>query len=319
MAKSSGLGDNFYIGGYDLSGDVASVDKISGPTGVLEATTVNQLAESRLFGLRSGMIQFTSLFSNTGTTSTPSFPLTNTNVANTNAWPVFVTISGGTISSVKVNGTQVGTGDGTYVVLAGQSISITYTSTAPTWAWAGVLAEHNALSTLPRTDTVASYLRGTTLGNPAASVIGKQVNYDGTRDNTGNLTFQAEIDGNGFGMEWGRQITAGLRVDTTATIGSAYDDPDGSGGTMFGAQAYLQLVALVGTSVDVSITHCATSGGSYTSLIDFGSMTAIGAQRASVSNTTAVDEFLKVVTTGTFTYAQFAVQFTRNLAAGQVF
>ena len=30
MAKSSGLGDNFYIGGYDLSGDVASLGQVQG-------------------------------------------------------------------------------------------------------------------------------------------------------------------------------------------------------------------------------------------------------------------------------------------------
>ena len=30
MAKQSGLGDNFYIGGYNLSGDVGSLGSISG-------------------------------------------------------------------------------------------------------------------------------------------------------------------------------------------------------------------------------------------------------------------------------------------------
>lgn len=315
MAKSSGLGDNFYIGGYDLSGDVASIDKISGPTALLEATTIKQSAESRLAGLRSGSMQFTTLFENTGTTTTPGFPLTNTNVTNANAWPVFVTITGGTLTSVKVNNVQVGTTAGTYVVPAGQPISITY-SVAPTWAWAGVLTEHNALSTLPKGDTVATYFHGNVLGNPAASIYGRQLNYDGTRDNTGQLTLQVEIDSDGFGMEWGYELTAGLRADTAATVGAAYTD---TAGTAFGAQAYLQLVALVGTNVDVSITHCATIAGSYTSLMDFGSQTGIGSFRQSVSNTTTVNQFLKVVTTGTFTYAQFAVQFTRNLAAGQVF
>jgi hypothetical protein len=318
MAKQSGLGDNIYVGGYDLSGDVTSIDKISGPTALLEATTIKQLAESRLPGKRDGNMQFTTLFDNTGTTNTPSVPATTVVQLNTNTWPVFVTITGGALTFVFVNGVQVGTTAGTYVVPAGQGISITYSS-APTWAWSGVLAEHNALSVLPRTDVVASYLRGNALGNPAACCNGVQLNYDGTRDNTGQLTMQTEIDADGFGVEWGYQLTAGLRADTAATVGAAYDDTSGSGGTAFGAQAYLQLVALVGTNVDVSITHATTSGGSYTPLIDFGSKTTRGSFRGSVSNITAVNEFLKVVTTGTFTYAQFAVVFVRNLAAGKVF
>jgi hypothetical protein len=318
MAKASGLGDNFYIGGYDLSGDVASIDKISGPTALLEATTIKQLAEARLPGKRDGVMQFTTLFNNTGTTNTPAVPATTVNQTNVNAWPVFVTITGGTITSVKVNGVQVGTTAGTYAVPAGQPISITYSS-APTWAWSGVLAEHNALSSLPRTDEIATYLRGTAQGNVAASCKGLQLNYDPTRDNTGQLTMQVEVDADGFGVEWGYQLTPGLRADTAATVGAAYDDTTGSGGTAFGAQAYLNLVALVGTNVDVSITHSTTSGGTYTSLMDFGSLSAIGSARQSVSNITTVNEFLKVVTTGTFTYAQFAVVFVRNKTAGQVF
>jgi hypothetical protein len=317
MAKSSGLGDNFYIGGYDLSGDVCSIDKISGPTSLLEATTIKQLAEARLAGLRSGAIQFTTLFENTGTTSTPGFPASTTPVTNTNAWPVFVTVIAGTLTSVKVNGVQVGTTAGTYVVPSGSNISVTYT-VAPTWAWAGVLTEHNALSILPRTDTIATWFRGTTLGSPAACVNGVQLNYDGTRDNTGALTMQVEVDSDKFGAEWGIQITPGLRADTAATTG-AFFDTGATGGTAFGAQAYLHLVALVGTSVDVSITHATTSGGAYTSLMDFGSQAAIGSFRQSVSNVTTVNQFIKVVTTGTFTYAQFAVVLVRNPIAGVVF
>jgi len=98
MAKSSGLGDNFYAGGYDLSGDVASIDKLSGPLNLLEATGIKQLAEARIPGQRDGMMQFSSYFENTGTTNTPSMPASGTPQVSTYNWPVFVTITGGTIS-----------------------------------------------------------------------------------------------------------------------------------------------------------------------------------------------------------------------------
>jgi hypothetical protein len=315
MAKSSGLGDNFYIGGYDLSGDVASLDKISAPIGTIEATPVKNLAEVRLFGQRDGTMQFTTYFENTGTTSTPGFPASNTPVANANSWNVFVTITGGTLSNVLVNGVSVGTTAGTYVVPSGQTIAVVYT-VSPTWNWTGVLTEHNALSSLPRSDTIATYFRGTSVGNAAASVSGVQLNYDFTRDQKGSLTAQVEVDGDKYGMEWGKMLTAGLRADTAPTTGAFYDN---GAAFNYGAQAYLQLVALVGTNVDVVIQHATTSGGAYSTLIDFGSQTAIGSFRGSVSNTTTVNEFFKVVTTGTFTYAQFAVMINVNPVAGVVF
>lgn len=247
MAKQSGLGDQFYIGGFDLSGDVSSLDQISGGPALLDVTPINKSANVRIAGLRDGDLQFTTFFEN---------------------------------------------------AIAGQG------------------TEHNALKLLPRTDTIATYFRGAALGSPAACINGKQINYDPTRDNSGNLTMKVEVQSNAFGLEWGQQLTAGLRTDTTATTGAAFD---GLAGTAFGAQAYLQLVSFTGTSVDVTITHATTSGGTYTTLLDFGAQTAVGSVRVATANTTTVNEFLKVVTAGTFTNAVFAVTFVRNPIAGVVF
>jgi len=318
MAKQSGLGDNVWVGGYDLSGDITSMDQISGGPALLEATVVKQVAHARLFGQRDASWKFTTMFENTPTISTPGFPASTTPVTNTNNVTVFVTITGGTLTSVVVNGTQVGTTAGTYQVPAGGTIAITY-SVAPTWSWFALGSEHNSLAPLPRTDVNCIYARGTAVSNPAACLIARQVNYDGTRDNKGNLTFQIEMDADSFGMEWGNLLTAGIRTDTAATVGSFVDQ---LAGTAFGAQAYLQIFDLVGTSIDITITHCATSGGTYTTLFDFGSITpgqVPQAQRLAVANNTTVNEFIKVTTTGTFSFAQFAVVMNRNTIAGQVF
>ena len=90
--------------------------------------------------------------------------------------------------------------------------------------------EHPTLSTLPTTDRILTYCRGTTLGNPAASLVGKQLNYDATRADDGKLTFAVRAEANAFGIEWGKQLTAGKRTDTTATNGTAvefgYDGED---------------------------------------------------------------------------------------------
>lgn len=74
--------------------------------------------------------------------TTPAMPASTVNVTNPLTQSVFVTITGGTISSVKVNGVQVGTGAGTYTVPAGQTISITYT-VAPTWSWTTTAVYNN--------------------------------------------------------------------------------------------------------------------------------------------------------------------------------
>lgn len=62
MAKQSGLGDNFYLGGVDLSGDTASLDTISGGPSPIDVTAINKSAYERLGGLRSGEMSFTSLW-----------------------------------------------------------------------------------------------------------------------------------------------------------------------------------------------------------------------------------------------------------------
>lgn len=60
MAKASGLGDNAYVAGYDLSADVIALDRIAGGPAALDCTPINASAMVRLGGLRTGEIAFTS-------------------------------------------------------------------------------------------------------------------------------------------------------------------------------------------------------------------------------------------------------------------
>ena len=62
MAKQSGLGDNLYVAGYNLSGDIGSVDTIGGGNEPLDATGIDKSAKERLGGLRDGQIEFTAYF-----------------------------------------------------------------------------------------------------------------------------------------------------------------------------------------------------------------------------------------------------------------
>ena len=245
MSKQNGLGMAAFVGGYDLSGDIGVLDKVSGSLGLLDVTPLNKSARVRLTGQRDGTIQFTSYFD-----------------------------------------TAAG-------------------------------AEHPALSGLPRSDVGAAiFVNPLALGSPAACIVAKQVNYDPTRGQNGALTLKVDLQGNAFGLEWCEQLTPGLRTDTSATNGATQDD---GAGTAFGGQGYLQVTAFTGTSVDIQIQH-STDNATWSTLIDFGAQSAIGASRVTVSNVTTVNRYLRAITgTGTFTSVTFAVAFNRNPIASVVF
>lgn len=248
MAKTTGLGDNFYVHGFNLSGDVNQLGRIGGGPQLLNYTTIDKSANVRIGSVRNGEISYVSFFD-------PS-------------------------------------GSGPFVA-----------GPAP-------------LPTLPRTDQISTYCRGTTLGAPAACCVAKQIGFNPTRANNGELTVAVDIQSNGFGIEWGKQLTAGLRTDTTATAGTAVDD---GAGTAFGAQAYLQVTAFSGTSVDILVEH-STDNVTFTTLIDFGAQSAVGASRVAVSNTTTVNRYVRATTgTGTFSSVTFSVVLVRNAIAGVVF
>lgn len=176
--------------------------------------------------------------------------------------------------------------------------------------------QHLRLSPLPRTDTIVTYLRGTTLGNAAAALNAKQVNYDGNRGNDGAFMFDINAIGNLYGLEWCKQVTAGLRTDTGATNGTGVDF--GTGSTAFGAQAYLQVTAFSGTDVTIKLQE-SSDNGSGDAFADvtggsFGAITAVGAARLETARALTVERYLRVVTTtsGGFTSVTFSVVVARN-------
>lgn len=179
---------------------------------------------------------------------------------------------------------------------------------------------HAVFSKLPTADVILTYLRGQAIGNPAACLNAKQLNYDPTRANTGELTFKIDADGNEYGLEWGVQLTAGVRADTAATNGSNYA---GTQAYSYGAQAYLQAVSFTGTDVTVTIQQSTTGSGSWSTLMSFTQITGSTplAQRVAVSNTTSVDQYLRAITTTSGGFSSFAFQcaIVVNQTAGQVF
>lgn len=243
MTKASGLGANFYVDGYDLSGDVGALSRIGGGlTGTQDVTGINKLAFERIGLLRDGGMEFTGFFN----------------------------------------------------AAAGQA--------------------HPVLSTLPTTDRVASYFNGTALGDPCASVVGKQLDYTPTRAADGSLTVASQALANGYGLEWGESLTAGIRTDTAATNGTAIDF--GAVSTLFGAQAYLHVFTFTGTDVTVKIQDSANNSvfADVTGLTFTQTTAARTSQRIATAAGATVRRYVRAatVTTGGVTSVSFAVQFSRN-------
>lgn len=189
-------------------------------------------------------------------------------------------------------------------------------------AWFNPSGAHAALSTLPTADRIVTYCRGTTLGNPAAAMTAKQIGYDPTRAADASLTISVQALANGFGLEWGRQLTAGIDNLSGAGAGTGVDYGAGIGTTTFGLQAYLHVFSLTGTSATVAIQDSDNdnSGGSpdpYTDVTGavFTAVPAASAptgERIQTSRTESVKRWLRVNVTGTFSDLDFAVMVVKN-------
>lgn len=122
------------------------------------------------------------------TLTAPAVPATTVAVTNNYHGTVDVTLSGGTVTSVNVNGAQVATTTGVTVsVPAHGQIAITY-SVAPTWTWAGSAALETGASgalSIPK-DVGFIVPVGTVTWTTSASRTGSMkwymsyVPYDGT-------------------------------------------------------------------------------------------------------------------------------------------
>lgn len=245
MAKTNGLGMQFYVAGYALGEDTREFAEIGGGPTALDFTPVTKSAMVRQGGQKDGRMNWTSFFN-----------------------------------------PEVG-------------------------------AAHEVLSALPTASRIATACVGTAIGSPAASIYGRQINYDPSRAQDGMLTAAVNIQGDGYGLEWGDLLTAATRTDTAATDGASVDF---TAATDFGLQAYLHVLAFTGTDVTIKIQESSDDGGADAwADVTGGAFTAVTGtdpqvQRIQTARDLTVERYLRVVTatTGGFTDLQFLVAVTKN-------
>jgi hypothetical protein len=247
MAKQSGLGMNFYVAGYNLSGDVGSIQSISTPRSTLDKTAISSSAHERAYAHMSGEVTFNTHFNDE----------------------------------------------------AGQ--------------------EHTALSSLPTGDVVVTATMGTTLGDPAFCMVAKQINYDWSRTQDGDLlgTIQAlsavssGANDGASGGEWCKMLTTGVESFVNGTNNESLDENGATGSSALGAVGYPQLISVdSGTVTGVTIED-SPNDSTWATLVTFDGTTAQANERITVTGN--VDRWVRTSSGGTFT-ASWAIMFRRGTA-----
>lgn len=177
------------------------------------------------------------------------------------------------------------------------------------------LQEHVALKAKGSgVDRVVMYCHGSGIGEVAWGMVTKQINYDWARGADGSLLGTTQCLGNLYALEPLDQLTAGKRTDTGATNGASHDN---GVATALGLSAYLEVFSVTGTSMTVAVQESSNDGAgdAFATILTFTTVAAgaVGHERKSLATlTTAVERYLRAITTGTFNPGSFAVGVCRN-------
>jgi hypothetical protein len=170
-------------------------------------------------------------------------------------------------------------------------------------------------------DRIVTFAHRATIGATSASMVAKQIDYAPTRDTDGDLTQSVQFQGNGYGLEWGKLLTAIPRTDTSATDPATGVDMTGND---FGLQAYLHVTAFSGTDVTISLEESSEVDGAVDTFtaITGGAFTALSAgnpapfsQRIQTARDQTIERYIRVVTNTSagFTSVSFVVQAKVNV------
>jgi len=171
------------------------------------------------------------------------------------------------------------------------------------------VGSHPILSALPTTDVIALWALGQAQGDAAASLVVKQVNYDPSNDQDGNLLFGVQCLGNLTPVEWLELFSVG--EDTQSSSGNTASKDDAAS-TADGFVGVLEMRELEGTSVVVTWEDSPDDSvwstlKAHTSISNGSEPTA---ERVTVTGT--VNRYLRLAFTGTFTDADYVAAYRRG-------
>ncbi len=174
---------------------------------------------------------------------------------------------------------------------------------------------HPILSALPTTNIVLLLAMGGAVGDAAAFLVAKQVNYDWNRSAEGSLEASVQALSEGTPLEWGVMLTdgentvaTGAEEGTTVTVGSASAN---------GGIGCLQIHDVDAGTAAIAIED-SPDDSAWTTLLTFaanGGTTPIG-ERKTVTG--AVDKHIHYDIASGFTNIDFAMAWRRGVAEDDV-
>lgn len=185
---------------------------------------------------------------------------------------------------------------------------------------AGAIIE--TLSALPRTDvltTVAipAIIGAFAVGDPAVSLVAKQIGLDQTLGDDGSLGVSTSLESNGYSIEWGQLLTTGQQSFGTGTVTGASIDRDGidfTTSTAFGCAAYLHVISHGSGTATFTIEDSADDASfSAVTGMAFTAVTGATSERIQASLTETVRRYVRVKKTGTSTATVAVINFVRYL------
>jgi hypothetical protein len=228
MAKSSGLGQNFYINGYDISGDVGAVNTAASPRETLDVTAINKSAFERLLGRAGGTIEFNAFFNDAALAehaALKGLPTTDVNILWALGTSVGSSAKAMVAKQLNYDGSRGSDGSLSFTVSAENN------SVAPEWAEmlsAGKITHSSAGSNSSRDDSaqttagVAAFLHVFDINSGAPTVVIQDSSNDSSWGTL--VSFSAVSDG---AEPTSERVTATgdveryVRITTTGTFSNA--------------------------------------------------------------------------------------------------
>ncbi len=177
--------------------------------------------------------------------------------------------------------------------------------------------EHEALKGLPYTDVIWMWFLDSNRDAECACLVSKQINYDANRNQDGSLSMAVQSLGTNTPLDWCKTLTAGEETHASATSSTSRND---SAATSDGMIAYLEMREIDSGTPTILIEESSNNGAgdAFTTIVSFSAI-ADGAEPTAerVTVTGAIEQYLRVTSTGTFVNADFVVA-TRRGVSGDV-
>ncbi len=171
---------------------------------------------------------------------------------------------------------------------------------------------HDVLGALPTSDVVLLWAWGGAIGDVAAGMVAKQIDYQLTKGADGSVSAVVPARANGTPLEWLVMLTAGEELNASAGNGSAVDS-GASATTDQGMTAYLEIVDIASGTPTVTIEDSANGSTGWATVLSFTAV-ADGAEPTGerVAVTGTVERYLRVARTGTFADLDYLVAVRRG-------